>query len=74
MTTRWQVEAKPYKGFRLSFKTGTGVCDDADRDHTEIRYRAAGSRGRWRRFVLQGKAPANLQKLVSAYEKSRAER
>lgn len=72
-TKFWQVETERYDGIALNMKSGK--CTVASElAATRVRYRVAGSRGRWRKFVIEGKVPADLQKLVDAYEKAKATR
>jgi hypothetical protein len=64
MTAKWDVQTERDVGFGVNIKTGKIGKEELI---TRIRFRKAGSRGRFQTFVVQGKIPADLQQLVDKY-------
>lgn len=62
---RWQIKVEPWCGW--SFAADGGKFHNIS-EASLVKYRTAGTRGRWRRVVVQGALPPDLQSMVSTYE------
>lgn len=66
-TKKWDVRTEPYGGFSVNIKTGT-VKETSPKTTTLVRYRVAGSKGRWVRVVVVGNVPKDLQLFATTYD------
>ncbi len=66
MKPKWEVRAEPFHGFSLDIKQGSKFKEV--KSATEIKYRVYGTKGRWKKFVVEGPVPEDHQELVTAYE------
>jgi DNA integrity scanning protein DisA with diadenylate cyclase activity len=66
---QWEIRTEPFSGLSVNPDTGHSEKESG----TRVRYRRRGSRGRFEVFVLVGHSTANMQEVVSLYEKRRQE-
>ncbi|MFA7295663.1 MAG: hypothetical protein WC211_00585 [Dehalococcoidia bacterium] len=66
--TKWDIRVEPWSGWSIPAEGGAF----ADVKAQCVMYRPAGTRGRWRKVVVQGALPKDTQALVSQYEASLA--
>jgi hypothetical protein len=67
---RWDIQLERDKPI-AAMNTRTGKWRTVDREITRVKYRRAGSRGRFETFVVEGALPDDLQALVDKFEESR---